>query len=65
MMPVVKTAVVMLSKLHSQYKIHAQFRIRIFRLQMELKRVNSRLGYLRKRAKSLGITLPPKNNSGH
>jgi len=60
MMPVVKTAVIVLSKLHSEYRSFSSIRRRIFLLQMELRQTNSRYQNLLKQAKLLGITPSPK-----
>lgn len=58
MMPVVKTAVTVLSKLHSDYRSYSSMQKRIFLLQMEIKTVNKQLNLLMKKAKTLGIKPP-------
>jgi len=61
MMPVVKTADKVLSKLHKDYQSFSSMQKRLFLLQQRLLTLNKELQRLRKEAKSLGITpIPPK-----
>jgi hypothetical protein len=60
MMPVVKTAVTVLSKLHKDYRTYSGLQKQLFLLQLELKRVKTHYARLQKKAKSLGITSSPK-----
>nr|UJQ92563.1 MAG: putative RNA-dependent RNA polymerase [Mitoviridae sp.] len=60
MMPVVKTSVSMLSKLHSEFRANSYMQKRLFLLEQELRQVNKTYVRLVKKAKSLGINPSPK-----
>jgi hypothetical protein len=55
MMPVVKTAVVVLSKLHSEYKIYSSYQRQIFLTEVKIRQAKARITFLKSQLKHLGI----------